>query len=50
MAKLTFKTLEERVREQLSHEYHDGKDADYEYENMTVPRLLQMLSYIEDEE
>lgn len=44
-------SLEERIKTQLGFEYHFQEQVDYEFENMTVPQLLHMLSYIfkEDE-
>ena len=39
-------SLEERVRSQIAAEYHDEELQEYEFENLTVPGLLNMLSYM----
>jgi len=39
--------LRERVLEQLNREYHDPARAKYEFDNLTAPRLLEMLAYME---
>lgn len=48
--KLTFATLLERIETQLGFEYHDHERVEYELENMTVKRLLEMLAYLDDED
>jgi len=41
-------TLQERIETQLGFEYHDPERVREEMENMTVARLLEMLSYLFD--
>jgi hypothetical protein len=45
-AERVLSSLEEKIKEQLWHEYNTQERVDHEYENMTVPRLLSILSYL----
>lgn len=45
-AEQTLADLEQRVKDQIAAEYPDQKDRDYRYDNLTVPELLNMLSYM----
>ncbi len=42
--------LENRIRTQLAFEYHDVERQEEEFQALTVPRLLEMLSYMDLEE
>ncbi len=45
-AEQTLTDLEQRVKDQIAAEYPDQEDRDYHYDNLTVPELLNMLSYM----
>ncbi len=45
-AEQTLTDLEQRVKDQIAAEYPDQEDRDYRYDNLTVPELLNMLSYM----
>ena len=42
--------LADLVQTQLSYEYHDPERQQYEWENLTAARLLEMLAYMFEEE
>jgi hypothetical protein len=39
-------TLADRVQEQIAAEFHDDERRQYEWENLTAARLLEMLAYM----
>lgn len=39
-------SLEEKIKDQIAMEYHDPAHQEYRYNNLTVPELLAMLSYM----
>jgi hypothetical protein len=39
-------SLEDRIKDSIAKEYHDPKRQEQVYETMTVPELLNRLSYI----
>lgn len=41
--------LEELIKNQLAEEYDNEERVEYEYDNLTVPRLLHMLAYMFDD-
>lgn len=45
-AEQTLTDLEQRVKDQIAAEYPDQEDRDYRYDNLTVPELLNILSYM----
>lgn len=45
-AKLLLSQLKERIEAQLAAEYHSDERQVEEYENLTVPRFLEMLVYM----
>lgn len=49
-AEATLQSLLKRVETQLGFEYHEPERVEYELENMTVRRLLEMLAYMMDAE
>lgn len=43
-------SLQDRVLKQLAFEYHDPDEAMHRFNTMTAAELLNMLSYIMDED